>query len=401
MKKKILFVINTLSRAGAEMALMELLRSLDPKQYDLSLFVLMAQGEMLPEVPDYVRIRNSSFCTESVLTEAGRKHMTKRVLKAMAARGTALRRSPFLISQAAAMLAKGKLSFDKLLWPVLADGAERFDEEFDLAVAYLEGGSAYYVANHVRAKKKAAFVHTNYHQAGYTRHNDGSCYLKYDQVFAVSKEGQESLYAVYPELRGRVEIFHNLLNVERIVRMSQEPGGFPDGSGAARILSVGRLIPAKAFDLCIDAMKLLKDRGVKAKWYVLGEGDQRSFLESRIRGNGLEEDFILVGAVDNPYPWFAQADLYAQFSRYEGWGIAIQEARILGCAIVASDCNAIREQLENGAGGRLCKLSADEMAAAIQDMLEHPEMMAHYRKISSEKIWSQQNEMQKLYDLLT
>ena len=53
MRKKILFVINTFSRAGAEMALLDLLRKMDESnresgkiQYDLSLFVLMGQGEL-------------------------------------------------------------------------------------------------------------------------------------------------------------------------------------------------------------------------------------------------------------------------------------------------------------------------------------------------------------------
>lgn len=400
MRKKILFVINTLSRAGAEMALMELLRRLDPAQYEISLFVLMGQGEMLPEVPDYVQVRNSSFCAESVLTEAGRKHMAKRVLKAMASRGTVLRRFPFLVSQTCAMLARGKVSADKLLWPVLADGAERLDEEFDLAVAYLEGGSAYYVANHVRAKKRAAFVHIDYSQAGYNRTLDGSCYLKFDQIFTVSGEIQEPFYSVYPELRGKLDVFHNILNTERILKKAAEPGGFPQLNGEIKILTVGRLNVQKAFEISIDAMKLLKDSGVKAKWYVLGEGDQRSFLEARIRENGLENDFFLVGAVSNPYPWFAQCDLYVHCSRYEGKSIAIQEAQVLGCALLVSDCSGNREQVTDGVNGRLCSLTAQEICNGIRELIDHPEKTAAYRRAAAEKYSSSQDELDKLYALL-
>lgn len=398
--KKILFVINTLSRAGAEVALLELLRRLDPKQYDISLFVLMAQGEMLPEVPDYVRIRNTDFCTESVLTEAGRKHMAKRVLKALGAHGTLLHRFPFLISQSFSMLAKGKLSADKLLWPVLADGAERIDEEFDLAIAYLEGGSAYYVANHVRAKKKAAFVHIDYPQAGYNRRLDGSCYLKFDQIFTVSREIQEPFYSVYPELRGKLDVFHNILNTDRIAARAAEPGGFPEPCEGTRILTVGRLNVQKAFEISIDAMKLLKDSGVNAKWYVLGEGDQRSFLEARIRENGLEDSFFLVGAVDNPYPWFAQTDLYVHCSRYEGKSIAIQEAQILGCALLVSDCSGNREQVTDGVNGKLCNLSAQEICDGIRELLDHPEKTQAYRRAAAEKYRIQSDELDKLYALL-
>ncbi len=45
MRKKILFVINTLGRAGAETALLELLKFLDSPEYDISLYVIMGQGE--------------------------------------------------------------------------------------------------------------------------------------------------------------------------------------------------------------------------------------------------------------------------------------------------------------------------------------------------------------------
>lgn len=49
--KKVLFVINTLGCAGAETALIELLKSLDEKEYELSLYVLMGQGEMIDKIP--------------------------------------------------------------------------------------------------------------------------------------------------------------------------------------------------------------------------------------------------------------------------------------------------------------------------------------------------------------
>mgnify|MGYP000828357462 CR=1 FL=1 len=42
MKKKILFVINTLGRAGAEMAMTALMNKLDESQYEISLYVMLA-----------------------------------------------------------------------------------------------------------------------------------------------------------------------------------------------------------------------------------------------------------------------------------------------------------------------------------------------------------------------
>ena len=80
-KQKILFVINTLGRAGAESALLSLLSVLDPYQYDISLYVIIAQGEMRAELPIYVKLCNPQFEDESVLTKAGRKKMTHTVFR--------------------------------------------------------------------------------------------------------------------------------------------------------------------------------------------------------------------------------------------------------------------------------------------------------------------------------
>lgn len=397
MKRKLLFVINTMSRAGAEMALLELFRKLNPEENDISLFVLMGQGELISEIPDYVHVVNNRFQPSSVLTAEGRKYMTGTVLRAMFSHGTIVRKFPYLVSQVCTMAAHGKLSLDKLLWPILAEGAQRLPEHYDLAVAYLEGGSAYYVADHVNADKKAAFVHIDYKQAGYNRSIDGSCYLKFDQIFTVSKEIQAPFYEIYPELQGKLSVFHNILNTDRILRRAKEPGGFPEAFDGIRILTVGRLNTQKAFEISIDAMKLLKDKGVKAKWYVLGEGDQRSFLEARIRQHGLEQDFILYGAVDNPYPWYAQTDLYVHCSRFEGKSIAIQEAQVLGCPMLVSDCSGNREQVTEGVDGSFCDLTPESICNGILDLIQDEAKRKRLGLAASNKYSQMADETEKLF----
>ena len=73
--KKILFVINTLGRAGAETALLELLNHLDTEKYEISLYVLLGQGEMISRVPPEVHIKNKRICEDSVLSGAGRRKL--------------------------------------------------------------------------------------------------------------------------------------------------------------------------------------------------------------------------------------------------------------------------------------------------------------------------------------
>ena len=136
--KKVLFVMNTLGRAGAEMALLELLRRLtEQKDLEISLFVLTGQGEMRFQLPKGVRLLNRDFDECSVLTAEGKRHLMKTVIKAMFRRGTVFRLFPYLIKQLCSMIKQRRILPDKLLWRVLSEGAERFSEEFDLAVEIL------------------------------------------------------------------------------------------------------------------------------------------------------------------------------------------------------------------------------------------------------------------------
>lgn len=399
MKKKILFTINTFSRAGAETALLALLRLLDPSEYDLSVFVLTSQGELFGELPEYVRVLNKSYDSTSVLSGRGKVKLFKQALKSLLTRGNIFRLLPYLICNLFDMIKKKSVSADKLLWRVFSEGAPRCDTEYDLAVAYLEGGSTYYVADQVKAKKKAAFVHIDYRMAGYTRRLDRGCYESYDKIFAVSDEVRSNFLDVYPEYADKTEVFRNILDVSEIRRKSLLEGGFTDGYTGTRILTIGRLMAQKAFEISVDALKLLKDAGGDYRWYVLGEGDQRGMLEQKIASLGLKNDFILCGAVDNPYPYLKQTDLYVHASRFEGKSIAIQEAQILGCAVLVSDCSGNREQVTDGEDGRLCELTPEAIKDGIEWLMSHPEERKKYSEAAGRKYIEQGNDIEKIVSL--
>lgn len=364
MSKSILFVMNTLGHAGAETALLELLGKLEDS-CEIDLYVLMGQGELVAKLPSGVRLLNKRFNDCSVLSGKGRLYMAGTIVKALLRRATGIRLLPYLCGNLRVMLKQHRVQADKLLWRVLSDSGMRNDKEYDLAVAYLEGGSAYYVADHIRAKKKAAFIHIDYEQAGYTRKLDKDCYLQFDALFPVAEEIREKLLNVYPECAAKTKVFHNLINKDRILERAAEGAGFTDGYQGIRLLTVGRLTRQKAYPVAIEAMKLLKEEGCRARWYVLGEGEERHTLERKIAEYGLEQDFILMGAVENPFPYYRQADIYVHATGFEGKSIAVQEAQILGCAIIASDCTGNREQIIHETDGILCELSPCAVRDAV------------------------------------
>lgn len=400
MRKNILFVINTLSRAGAETALLELLPRFSDPDLQVDLFVLLGQGELISRVPDGVRLLNRHFSKETVLSAKGRLHLVATVLKSMLRRATVFRRFPYLCSNLFRMLKAGRLQKDKLLWRVVADGAPRFSKEYDLAVSYIEGGSAYYVADHVKAKKKAVFIHIDYPMSGYDRKLDLDAYLKYDKVFAVSEHTKESFLESYPELSGKAFVFHNIVNQASIREKALLPGGFSDAFDGVRILTVARLTKQKALSVSVEAMKLLKDQGCRARWYVLGEGDERKALEQRIRELSLEDSFFLLGAVENPYPYFKQTTLYVHATAFEGKSIAIQEAQTLGCPIIVSDIDSNRQQVEEGVDGLLTELSPEAIAAAIAGLINDPQKAKMLGENAAKRLASNEEDIKELMNLL-
>ena len=394
--KKVLFVINTLGCAGAEKAMVELLKQFSPEEYEVSLYVLLGQGEMIHQIPDYVKVLNKNYSDLSVLSKEGKKELNKQVIKRLFGNMSLIRNVPYVCVNLFKMLQKGKLHVDKLLWKIMSDSGEKITEHYDLAIAYLEGGSTYYVHDHINADKKMTFLHVDYEYAGYTRKLDRECYQDFDKIFTVSSEVKDSFVKVYPECKEKTAIFYNLIDQDSIRKKACFDGGFTDDYNGKRILTVGRLTSQKAYEIAIDAMKCLKYKGIDARWYVLGEGELRERLQKQIHQLGLDEDFLLLGAVQNPYPYYAQCDLYVHATRFEGKSIAIQEAQTLGCAILVSDCSGNREQVTEGVNGRLCQLTAEEISRCIEEMLNDETACKAYGEMAKK----QQSQQQDVFQLL-
>lgn len=400
MKKKLLFVINTLSRAGAETALLELLRRLDSQEYEIYLYVITGQGELADKLPGYVRLLNSTFSGESVLTRKGRGELIRRIFRSFLRNGRLPHKLHYVMKNLISMVKERRIQPDKLLWRVLSDGAERFDVCFDLAMAWIEGGSVYYVADHVKARKKAALIHIDYENAGYTRAMDQGCFERFTDIFAVSEETKRHFCNVYPEYEAKTDVFHNIVNQEVIRLRAQEKGGFSDGYGGFRILTVGRLTWQKGYDIAIEAMKILKEKKYDIRWYVLGEGELRKVLTKKIQEFGLEKEFMLLGQRDNPYPYYAQTDLYVHATRFEGKSIAIQEAQTLGRAVIASDCNGNLEQIADGEDGILCGLTPRSVAEKIEDLYLNEGKRSRLGKKAKKKEISYERELRLFRNLL-
>lgn len=377
-RKKILFVTNTMGRAGAEKCLQALLELLDPEKYDLSVYSIINRGELYNDMPEYVHILNKKPCTKSVLDNAGLWATACQILWSLLKKFSFITYIPYFCRVLAHQIKTKHLDFSKLFWMLLARNAKRFNEEYDLAVAFIEGAATYYVSKYVKARKKATYVHIDYLAAGYLPKLDKPYYDNMDRIFCVSDCVRQVFLKAYPEYESKTFFFHNMVPRERILRMSKEGEGFTDQFDGLRILTVGRLHYQKAYDLAIPALAELCRRGYNVRWYVIGEGAEEENLRALIKENNVEDSFILMGCFANPYPFIAQCDIYSQASRFEGWCIALAESLVLARPVLASRCAGNEEQVTDGKTGVLIDLSVENIVDGMERLINSPEMRKEF-----------------------
>jgi glycosyltransferase involved in cell wall biosynthesis len=200
-----------------------------------------------------------------------------------------------------------------------------------------------------------------------------------DEIIAVSNDVADDLARTTTIPRDRIQVVYNPVVTCDLRGKSEEALDHPwfKAGEPPVILSVGRLTAQKAFDLLIQAFShVRKKRSVRL--LILGEGEERKKLESLIRQLRLEQDVSLLGFVQNPYPYMAQAALFVLSSRWEGLPTVLIEALYLGIPIVATDCpGGSREILKGGKYGRLVpadhpQMLADSIEACLDSHLPHP-----------------------------
>lgn len=152
---------------------------------------------------------------------------------------------------------------------------------------------------------------------------------------AISDEIQ-SLTKKYYQLSENVELVYNPVDVEKYSIPHKQHDGI-------YIINVGRLSKAKNQRLLIDAIDKIVATGRNVKLIILGEGTLRNDLETYIKKQSLEKAINLMGNVNNAEEYYAQADIFALSSQYEGLPLVILEAMAAGLPIVSTDVGGIRD----------------------------------------------------------
>ena len=294
--KKVLFVIDSLTCGGAEKSLISLLSILDYSVMDVELMMVKHGGIYEKDVPQKVHIVPIPTVPQSLFRlYQGVFSLIIRLLRL------------FGICRHGA----------ETYWQIMSCAYRAPERDYDVAVAYQQGFPTYYVAKKVRATKKWGWINSDMAKAGYRSFFNRPFYDKMTGVCVVSDALSRILTDtgfVTPE---KIRVIKDILNINQIRNLADEPLDAFNRPARVKILTVGRLVPPKNYPLAVDAADILRNKGVDFVWAFIGEGGERSKIETLIRQKGLQKHVFLAGQKPNPYPYFKACDIYVQTSSYQ------------------------------------------------------------------------------------
>ena len=389
MKKKILFIIPNLKSGGAEKSLVTLLQLFDYDKYDVSLFLFREEGLFLSCVPPQIKILTAGENYELFDGEA------KTAIKIFLKKGR-LDLAVARVFYANAFKEADSYSRETKMWKQLRKSVSLPTEKFDCVIGYLEGMSNW-LAIEINGKKKIGYLHNYLDNTSNDKRNLVEKINFFDFFVTVSDECAGNLKKNCPNY-GEFSVIHNIVSPKFIIETSKSKG--LDCDSDCKMLTVGRLTYQKGLEFAVDACKILKEKGYDINWYHIGVGDERNHILERVKNNGVEGTFVLLGEKSNPYPYIKSCDIYVQPSRYEGKSIAIDEAKCLCKPIVVTNFPSVYDQIEHGVNGLICEMNAQSVADAVERLINDKALREKLSyNLSQEKIGNEE-EIQKLYDLI-
>lgn len=274
--------------------------------------------------------------------------------------------------------------------------------EYDKEIAFLEGPITRLFSTKNKKTKKIAWIHNdiskvygNNVRAKIKLMIDRKIYNKYQKLIFVSKDNKKAFDIQYPNMKPTEEVIYNYINAQKVVEKSEETIDFLFEDKQINFLTVARLVKQKGIDRLIHIHKKLINNNYKNKFYIIGEGPERKMLENLIKEKHLQETFFLLGSKENPYPYMKKADIFCLLSKFEGYGMVLEEAKILNKPIIITN-TAGREAVENYKNSIIVENNENEIYNTLKYVIEN-----NIKILSTEKeVYHNENIIQELENLL-
>jgi len=245
---------------------------------------------------------------------------------------------------------------------------------YDAAAVSLHGLSPKFVCKYVRATKRFHWVRNDLSAAdtdGKAANNIQKYHLCIDQYICVSQTALDSLQRLFPETRQKSLVIPNVIEAEQmLVSAELEEDPLLQYKNSLKVITVCRLSDkAKGLLRMVKVHKRLADEGIDFMWFVVGDGLDREMMQKAIDKAELSTNMILVGSKENPFPYFKAADISATLSYYEGLCGAVNEAKVIGKPVLATQFSGINEQIVNEESGLIVANDEDAIYEGFKRLL--------------------------------
>ena len=200
-------------------------------------------------------------------------------------------------------------------------------------------------------------------------------YPKCNGIITVSNGVADDFSSLTGIPRTSLTTVYNPIVTRELQDMAEEPVEHPwlQAGQPPVILGVGRLVSAKNFPLLIEAFELQRKK-MECRCLIIGDGPQRSDVETKAAKSQFADDIDILGHRENPFAYMKKAAIFVLSSSWEGFGNVLVEAMSTGTPVISTDCpSGPREILEDGIHGILVPVGdPSAMAEAIHQTLLQP-----------------------------
>jgi glycosyltransferase involved in cell wall biosynthesis len=172
------------------------------------------------------------------------------------------------------------------------------------------------------------------------------------------------------------------------------------------LVFAGRLIERKGIMTLIDAFKRVAAEHNNIHLWILGDGELKEVMQEKILHFGMTEKVSMLGLVNNPYDYFAMADICV-FPSHQGDGLmgTVLESMAAGKPVITTTNNGNEDVIENGKNGILIKPNdVQDLKQAITDVITNADkrklLGENAEKFIAEHVAWQKN-TEKLSEILT
>lgn len=375
MSKRLIIHNGSISIGGQEKMLVEFLKTLNPKKYDVLLLIEQNLGKeksYLNEIPKWI---NYSFLTsEGLSIELEKNKISKNPLRKIW--------YSFLLKEKkrkATNELKKYLTFSDIIIDYnmgLLRNLHKLNLKDKTVIGWSHAGNGTPPKNKQKRKNQE----------------------KYNYIVTVNekmKKGYEKNTA-----NPKILKINNFMEFEKIVKESKKD----TIEKFKYILNVGSLTGNKNQNLLIEAFYKLKlEKSIEEKLLIVGDGKKRKELEEKIKALNMESEIFLLGEKLNPYRYIKRAEILIITSMEESFSLVTLEAMALGTMVIATQTDGTRELLgEDSKYGKLISNNVDELQKELGYYLENIEERKKYQELGIEraKCFSKEKVKEKIEEFI-